>query len=78
MRNRVVKLTPRKPVWDRVARSALTNCTHDEWLSVINESQSRGILPIDLLWCDVVEFNDKASKFEGTVIEFIESLESKT
>lgn len=77
MRNRVIKMKPRMSVWDRVARSALTNCTHDEWLSVINEAQSRGIIPTDLLWCDVVEFNAKASQYDGTVLEFLESMEVK-
>ena len=75
MQNRVVKLKPRKPVWDRVARSALVNCTDNEWLEVIVEAQDRGFLSPNGSWMrDIVAFNDAASKFDGTVRGFIESL----
>lgn len=76
MQNRVVKLTPRTPVWDRVARSALVNCTDDEWQQVIGEAQDRGILSPNGSWMrDVVALNEAASQFAGTVREFIDSLE---
>ena len=44
LNNRVVRMKPRKSVWDRVARSALVLCSNEEWLEVIAEAQDRGII----------------------------------
>ena len=71
MQNRVVKMKPRKPVWDRVARSALVLCSNEEWLAVINEAQDRGIIPRETLMRDIVAFNERASEFDGTVRELL-------
>ena len=71
MQNRVVKMKPRKSVWDRVARSALVLCSNEEWLEVIAEAQDRGIIPRDTFMRDIVAFNERASQFDGTVSEFL-------
>ena len=71
MQNRVVKMKPRKSVWDRVARSALVLCSNEEWLEVIAEAQDRGIIPRDTFMRDIVAFNERASQFDGTVREFL-------
>ena len=71
MQNRVVKMNPRKSVWDRVARSALVLCSNEEWLEVIAEAQDRGIIPRDTFMRDIVAFNERASQFDGTVREFL-------
>ena len=71
MQNRVVKMKPRKSVWDRVARSALVLCSNEEWLEVIAEAQDRGIIPRETYFRDVIAFNERASAFDGTVREFL-------
>ena len=71
MQNRVVKIKPRKSVWDRVARSALVLCSNEEWLEVIAEAQDRGIIPRETFMRDIVAFNERASQFDGTVSEFL-------
>lgn len=71
MQNRVVKMKPRKSVWDRVARSALVLCSNEEWLEVIAEAQDRGIIPRDTFMRDIIAFNERASQFDGTVSEFL-------
>ena len=71
MQNRVVKMKPRKPVWDRVARSALVMCSNQEWLEVIAEAQDRGIIPRETFMRDIVAFNERASDFDGTVRELL-------
>jgi hypothetical protein len=71
MQNRVVKMKPRKSVWDRVARSALVLCSNEEWLEVIAEAQDRGIIPRETLMRDIVAFNERASEFDGTVRELL-------
>lgn len=71
MQNRVVKMKPRKSVWDRVARSALVLCSNEEWLEVIAEAQERGIIPRETFMRDIIAFNERASQFDGTVSEFL-------
>ena len=71
MQNRVVKMTPRKSVWDRVARSALVLCSNEEWLEVIAVAQDRGIIPRKTFMRDIVAFNERASEFDGTVRELL-------
>jgi len=71
MQNRVVKMKPRKLVWDRVARSALVMCSNEEWLEVIAEAQDRGIIPRETFMRDIVAFNKRASEFDGTVRELL-------
>ena len=72
MNNRVTKIdTSKKDVMDRVCRSALVNCTDEEWLRVIDVAQEAGILPEELFLNDVADFNERASKFGGTVKQFI-------
>lgn len=71
MQNRVIKMKPRKSVWDRVARSALVLCSNEEWLEVIAEAQDRGIIPRETLMRDIVAFNERASEFDGTVRELL-------
>ena len=71
MQNRVVKMKPRKSVWDRVARSALVLCSNEEWLEVIAEAQDRGIIPRETFMRDIVAFNERASEFDGTVRELL-------
>ena len=72
MNNRVTKIdTSKKDVMDRVCRSALTNCTDEEWLRVIDVAQEAGILPEELFLNDVADFNERASQFGGTVKQFI-------
>ena len=71
MQNRVVKIKPRKSVWDRVARSALVLCSNEEWLEVIAEAQDRGIIPRETFMRDIVAFNERASQFDGTVRELL-------
>jgi len=71
--NRVIKLKPnRVPVMDRIARSALVNCTDDEWLEIIEAAQGRGILPRELWMTDLTDFNQRAAAFTGTVREFLD------
>ena len=71
--NRVIKLNPNKlPVMDRVARSALVNCTDDEWIEIIEAAQDRGILPGELWMTDLTAFNERAAAFTGTVREFLD------
>jgi hypothetical protein len=74
--NRVVKINQhKKPIWDRVARSALINCDDDEWLQVIIEAETMGVLsPNGQFMRDVIEFNKMASKFPGTVRAFLNQL----
>lgn len=72
MQNRVVKIdTTKKDVMDRICRSALVNCTDDEWLRVIEVAQQAGVLPEELFLTDVASFNERASEFGGTVAAFI-------
>ena len=71
MQNRVVKMTSRKSVWDRVARSALVLCSNEEWLEVISVAQDRGIIPRKTFMRDIVAFNERASEFDGTVRELL-------
>ena len=72
MQNRVVKIdTTKKDVMDRICRSALVNCTDDEWLRVIDVAQQAGVLPEELFLTDVASFNERASEFSGTVAAFI-------
>ncbi len=72
LNNRVVKINRRKtPVMDRIARSAILNCTNDEWLSVISQAQAKGIIPKDAFFRDIVEFNRQAAEFDGTVRDLL-------
>ena len=71
MQNRVVKMKPRKSVWNRVARSALVLCSNEEWLEVIEEAKQRGIIPRETFMRDIIAFNERASEFDGTVREFL-------
>lgn len=71
-RDRVVKFdTRRVRIWDRIARSALVNCSDDDWQQVISMAQHVGVLPYQLYMRDLVAFNERASKFEGSVSEFL-------
>ena len=71
-RDRVVKFDARRVrIWDRVARSALVNCSDDDWLQVISMAQHVGVLPYQLYMRDLVAFNERASQFDGTVTEFL-------
>jgi hypothetical protein len=74
--NRVVHIDQRKkPIWDRIARSALVNCDDDEWCQVIIKAEDMGVLsPNGQFMRDVIEFNRMASKFPGTVSEFLNQL----
>ncbi len=72
MNNRVTKIDhSKKDVMDRVCRSALVNCTDAEWIYVIDKAQEAGVLPEELFLNDVADFNERASKFGGTVKAFI-------
>ena len=72
MNNRVTKIdTSKKDVMDRVCRSALVNCTDEEWHRVIDVAQKAGILPEELFLNDIADFNERASEFGGTVKQFI-------
>lgn len=72
MNNRVTKITSaNKGVMNRVCRSALVNCTDAEWIYVIDKAQEAGVLPEELYLNDVADFNERASKFGGTVKAFI-------
>jgi hypothetical protein len=72
MNNRVIKIdASKKDVMDRVCRSALVNCTDEEWHRVIDVAQEAGVLPEELFLTDIANFNERASKFGGTVKQFI-------
>jgi hypothetical protein len=72
MNNRVIKIdTSKKDVMDRVCRSALVNCTDEEWHRVIDVAQEAGVLPEELFLTDIANFNERASQFGGTVKQFI-------
>ena len=76
--NRVVKLTGfrKKPLLDRVARSVLAQQDDDEWAEVQAMAFDRGILDCEnTLFGDIVEFNEAAAAFPGTVAEFLDLLE---
>lgn len=71
-RQRVVYFDNRRVrIWDRVARSALVNCSEDDWQQVISMAQHVGVLPYQLYMRDLVAFNKRASQFEGSVSEFL-------
>lgn len=73
LNNRVVKINRRKtPVMDRIARSAILNCTNDEWLDVIAQAQAKGIIPKDAFFGDIVDFNRQAAEFDGTVRDLLQ------
>ena len=73
MNNRVVKIdTSKKDVMDRVCRSALVNCTDEEWHRVIDVAQEAGVLPEELFLSDIVTFNERAAGYGGTVKAFID------
>jgi len=72
MNNRVIKInTNKKDVMDRICRSALNNCTDEEWHRVIDVAQEAGVLPEELFLTDIANFNERASEFGGTVKQFI-------
>ena len=72
MQNRVSKIdTTKKDVMDRICRSALVNCTDEEWHRVIDVAQEAGVLPEELFLTDIASFNERASEFDGTVKQFI-------
>jgi hypothetical protein len=71
-RDRLVKFdTRRVRIWDRVARSALVNCSDDDWQQVISMAQHVGALPYQLYMRDLVAFNERASQFDGSVSELL-------
>ena len=71
-RERVVQFDHRRVrIWDRVARSALVNCSDDDWQQVVSIAQHIGILPYHLYMRDLADFNERAAKFEGSVSEFL-------
>ena len=71
-RERVVQFDNRRlRIWDRVARSALVNCSDDDWQQVVSMAQHVGILPYHLYMRDLVAFNERAAKFDGSVSEFL-------
>jgi hypothetical protein len=73
-RDRVVKFDNRRVrIWDRVARSALVNCSDDDWQQVISMAQHVGALPYQLYMRDLVAFNERASQFDGSVSEFLKA-----
>ena len=76
---RVVKFDNRRVrIWDRVARSALVNCSDDDWQQVVSMAQHVGILPYELYMRDLVAFNEEAAKFQGSVIEFLKVTRKST
>jgi len=67
--------TNKAPIWDRICRSVYANGDNDEWQEVIAEAMAQGILdPEAVYWCDIVEFNEAASHYAGTVNSFLGSL----
>jgi hypothetical protein len=71
-RNRVFKFDNRRVrIWERVSRSALVNCSDDDWQQVISMAQHVGVLPYQLYMRDLVAFNERAAKFNGSVSEFL-------
>jgi len=67
--------TNKAPIWGRICRSAYHNCPDEDWGEVIVAAMNRGILdPEAVYWCDIVEFNEAASEYPGTVSEFLDSL----
>lgn len=78
-RERVVKFDTRKVrIWDRVARSALVNCSDDDWQQVVSMAQHIGILPYELYMRDLAAFNEEAAKFRGSVSEFLKVTRKST
>ena len=71
---RVVQFDTRKVrIWDRVARSALVNCSDDDWQQVVGMAQHLGVLPYELYMRDLVAFNERASRYGGKVSDFLKS-----
>lgn len=54
---------------DRVTRNYLIRSTDQEWLDVIEIARDQGILSEYL--GDLVEFNEAASQYSGTIREFL-------
>jgi hypothetical protein len=72
--DRLVKFDPRKVrIWDRTARSALVNCSDDDWQQVVGMAQHLGVLPYELYMRDLVAFNERASRYGGKVSDFLKS-----
>jgi hypothetical protein len=78
MNNRVVKLTGfgKKPLTQRIARSVLNQTDDTEWGRVQAMAFDRGILDCECTHLmDIVDFNEAAAAFPGTVAEFLDLLE---
>lgn len=78
MNNRVIKLQGfgKKPLLDRVARSVLAQQDDTDWGRVQAMAFERGILNCEsTMFSDIVDFNEAAAAFPGTVAEFLDMLE---
>ena len=72
--DRVIKLKGfgKKPLEQRIARSVLNQQDDTEWGRVQAMAFDRGILDCEnTLLGDIVEFNEAAAAFPGTVAEFL-------
>jgi len=64
--------TNKTPVRNRICRSVFANGNDEDWSDVIGDAIDKGILPADLYMKDLVRFNERGSKFQGTVKEFLD------
>ena len=64
--------TNKTPIRSRVCRSVFANGDDEDWSGIIGDAIDKGILPADLYMKDLVGFNERGSKFQGTVKEFLD------
>ena len=64
--------TNKTPVRNRICRSVFANGDDEDWSDIIGDAIGKGILPADLYMKDLVRFNERGSKFQGTVKEFLD------
>ncbi len=78
--DRVIKLQGfdrKKPLEQRIARSVLNQTDDTEWGRVQAMAFDRGILDCECTHLiDIVDFNEAAAAFPGTVAEFLDLLQS--